>query len=98
MATHSNRRVRDVQLRVDVDLHPGWVSGADVELEPGDIVMCTDGRAEVVKILGSNRGTAADCSSCDSRRPERSRSSRPHRTSSPSRKADACRLILNGSA
>ena len=52
MATHSNRRVRDVQLRVDVDLHPGWVSGADVELEPGDIVMCTDGRAEVVKILG----------------------------------------------
>ena len=52
MATHSNRRVRDVQLRVDVDLHPGWVSGADVELEPGDIVICTDGRAEVVKILG----------------------------------------------
>jgi len=52
MATHSNRRVRDVQLRVDVDLHPGWVSGAGVELEPGDIVMCTDGRAEVVKILG----------------------------------------------
>lgn len=52
MATHSNRRVRDVQLRVDVDPHPGWVSGADVELEPGDIVMCTDGRAEVVKILG----------------------------------------------
>lgn len=50
--SNGNRRVRDVQLHVDADLHPGWVNGADVALAPGDIVVCTDGRAEVVKVLG----------------------------------------------
>ena len=54
MATYSNgnRRVRDVQLHVDTDAHPGWVNGAEVALQPGDVVGCADGRAEVVKVLG----------------------------------------------
>ncbi|MHB1170692.1 MAG: hypothetical protein ACYC28_15555 [Longimicrobiales bacterium] len=50
--SNGNRRVRDVQLHVDADAHPGWVNGADVVLQAGDVVVCADGRAEVVKVLG----------------------------------------------
>ncbi len=50
--TNGNRRVQDTKLHVDREAHPDLVSGAEVALRAGDYVVCTEGRAEVVKVLG----------------------------------------------
>jgi hypothetical protein len=47
-----NRRSVDPKLHVDAEARPGWCCGADVTLSAGDTVFCTEGMAEVVKVLG----------------------------------------------
>jgi hypothetical protein len=42
----------DLKLRVDADAHPGWRTGAEVALRAGGLVHCTEGPAEIVRILG----------------------------------------------
>jgi hypothetical protein len=44
------RRSEDV--RVDPALHPDWVSGIDRLPRPGETVLCSEGLAEVVRLLG----------------------------------------------
>jgi hypothetical protein len=44
------RRSEDV--RVDPALHPDWVSGVDRLPRPGETVLCSEGLAEVVRLLG----------------------------------------------
>jgi hypothetical protein len=46
------RRTPDLKLRVDTEAHPGWQSGADALPKVGDTVVCTDGTAQVVRVLG----------------------------------------------
>lgn len=53
MATNgNNRRVEDSKLRVKTEERPDWSSGAEVLPEVGGQVYCTEGVAEVVRILG----------------------------------------------
>jgi len=46
------RRTPEFKRHVDAEAHPGWRSGADVELRAGDPVCCTEGMAEVARVLG----------------------------------------------
>lgn len=48
----SGRRVRLDSLRVASSERPGWRSGAECLPDVGDQVHCTEGAAEVVRILG----------------------------------------------
>lgn len=47
-----NRRVDTQKLTVDETLRPGWLSGAETLPKVGDEVYCTEGMAEVVRVLG----------------------------------------------
>ncbi len=49
---NSSRRIPGSSLRVDGDLHPGWVPGTARDVELGESVLCTGGLARVVRILG----------------------------------------------
>jgi hypothetical protein len=44
------RRAEDV--KVDPILRPGWVSAADRLPDPGEEVYCSEGPAELVRVLG----------------------------------------------
>jgi len=57
MASHGNsaRRIRAEELRVDPTAQPRWVNGATRDLEAGVRVYCTDGMAEVVRVLGKTQ-------------------------------------------
>jgi hypothetical protein len=44
------RRAEDV--RVDPVLRPGWITAADRLPDPGEKVYCSEGQAEVVRLLG----------------------------------------------
>ena len=46
------RRVPEFKRHVDGEAHPGWLSGAGTVLQVGDQVLCTDGMAEIARILG----------------------------------------------
>jgi hypothetical protein len=46
------RRLSSTDLHVDPTTHPGWTSGADRTPCSGEQVYCTQGLAEVVKVLG----------------------------------------------
>ena len=46
------RRTPDLKLRVDTESHPDWRSGAEAMPAVGDNVYCTDGMAQVVRVLG----------------------------------------------
>lgn len=49
---NSSRRIGLESLRVASSDHPGWVSGSERLPSVGEQVHCTDGTAEVVRILG----------------------------------------------
>lgn len=46
------RRTPDLKLRVDAESHPGWRSGAEAVPVVGTTVYCTEGMAQVVRVLG----------------------------------------------
>jgi hypothetical protein len=48
------RRAEDV--KVDPVLSPGWVSAVGHVPEPGEQVVCSEGQAEVVRVLGRTNG------------------------------------------
>jgi hypothetical protein len=54
MSEHSNRsrRVSGHDLRIDLALWPGWVSASDQTPLVGDEVMCVEGSAQVVRVMG----------------------------------------------
>ncbi len=54
MSTHpqSSRRIHPESLRIDSAAHPGWKTGAEQMPSVGDQVLCTDGLAQVVRVLG----------------------------------------------
>jgi hypothetical protein len=61
------RRAEDV--RVDPVQHPGWISGADRLPVPGESVLCSEGMAEVVKLLGkTGNGRLLELKVADGRR------------------------------
>ena len=47
-----NRRLVVQDLRVDSTANPDWVSGLVRVPQPGEQVICAEGRADVVKVLG----------------------------------------------
>lgn len=49
---NSSRRITGSSLRMDGELHPGWIPGTERNVEPGESVLCTGGPARVVKVLG----------------------------------------------
>ena len=46
------RRQPDFKRHVDSEAHPDWRSGDAVALRVGDPVYCTEGMAEIIRILG----------------------------------------------
>ena len=54
MSTHpqSSRRIHPEALKIDTTSHPGWKTCAEQLPSLGEQVLCTDGLAEVVRILG----------------------------------------------
>jgi len=53
MATsHSSRRLRNTDLRVDPETRPGWTLPQDHTPRKGDLVYCTEGEAEVARVCG----------------------------------------------
>lgn len=49
---NSSRRITPADLHVDSDARPDWVSGADRVPGVGEEVFCTQGLAQVVRLLG----------------------------------------------
>lgn len=49
---NSARRLRNADLQVDRSAKPGWESGETRTPRAGEIVYCTEGKAEVVRVLG----------------------------------------------
>jgi hypothetical protein len=49
---NSSRRVSGQNLRVDPADKTGWVAGSEQLPAPGDEVQCTEGVAQVVRVLG----------------------------------------------
>lgn len=49
---NSSRRVRNADLRVDPEAHPGWLASTERVPVPGEHVYCTEGSAEVVRVMG----------------------------------------------
>jgi len=53
--TQSSRRIHLETLSIDRAAHPGWKTGLEQLPLIGDQVLCTDGLAEVVRILGKTQ-------------------------------------------
>ena len=51
-SANSTARIPRESLRIAADQHPGWASGADRLPAIGEHVQCTDGLAQVTRILG----------------------------------------------
>jgi hypothetical protein len=49
---HSSRRVSGHSLRVDMTARPDWIAATEQLVAVGDEVQCTEGLAQVVRILG----------------------------------------------
>jgi hypothetical protein len=49
---NSTKRIRDDDLFVSADKHPGWVAHSDHTPKVGDEVYCTGGEGVVVAVLG----------------------------------------------
>jgi hypothetical protein len=49
---NSSRRVSGHSLRVDQEGKPGWIAGSDQLPVVGEEVQCTEGSAQVVRVLG----------------------------------------------
>ncbi len=52
MLNNTSRRIKPADLAVDHEARPGWVTGADRIPTVGEEIYCTEGAAEVVKVLG----------------------------------------------
>ncbi len=48
----SSRRIHPESLKVDAAAHPGWLTGAQRTPVLGDVVYCTEGMGQVVRVLG----------------------------------------------
>ena len=57
MANNNSRAPRKDSLMVDPVLRPGWITGLERLPEPGEEVYCTQGQAQVVKLLGKTAGS-----------------------------------------
>ncbi len=57
MSSHpqSSRRIHPETLKIDTASHPGWKTGLEQMPILGDQVLCTDGLAQVVRILGKTQ-------------------------------------------
>ncbi|MGQ0561072.1 MAG: hypothetical protein ACT443_04265 [Gemmatimonadota bacterium] len=49
---NSSKRLDPRELHINGDAHPDWVSGLVKTPSVGEIVMCTAGLAEVIKVRG----------------------------------------------
>ena len=49
---NSSKRLRNADLRVDADAHPGWEAGNPRTPAAGETVLCTEGSAEVIRVCG----------------------------------------------
>jgi len=49
---NSSKRLRNADLRVDADAHPGWETAVERVPEAGETVLCTEGSAEVIRVCG----------------------------------------------
>lgn len=49
---NSTRRMRDDELVVSAENHPGWISAGERAFKVGDDVYCTGGEGVVVAVLG----------------------------------------------
>jgi hypothetical protein len=49
---NSTKRIRDDDLFVDAQKHPGWVAASDQTPKVGDGVYCTGGEGVVTAVLG----------------------------------------------
>jgi hypothetical protein len=49
---NSSRRIRKEDLKVSLETEPGWQSGEEQLPSAGSTVLCAEGMAEVVKLLG----------------------------------------------
>ncbi len=52
LSANSSRRIRSTDLHVDPEARPGWTSGAVRLPDIGERVYCTEGPAEVTRVLG----------------------------------------------
>lgn len=52
MFSNSSKRLKPDTLQISREANPDWVSGQDQLPSVGDRVLCTNGMAEVVKVLG----------------------------------------------
>jgi hypothetical protein len=49
---NSSKRVRNSDLRVDPEAHPGWATDGKRIPAAGETVYCTEGTAQVVRVVG----------------------------------------------
>ena len=49
---NSSRRIRKEDLKVSLETKPGWHSGHELLPSKGSTVLCAEGMAEVVRLLG----------------------------------------------
>jgi ribosomal protein S28E/S33 len=52
MNGNGSNRIREEDMYVNRDAHPGWPTAAERAVKAGDEVLCVNGEAEVVKVLG----------------------------------------------
>jgi hypothetical protein len=68
--TNGGNRPRNADLLVDANAHPGWVRASERLPLRGETVLCTEGAAAVVRILGKtdSGGRLLELSVSDGRR------------------------------
>ena len=52
MIANSSKRLKPDDLQIDRESQPEWLTGKDQVPRVGETVLCTNGMAEVVKVLG----------------------------------------------
>ena len=52
MLNNTSKRIKPADLAVHHDERPGWVTGSERIPAAGEEIYCTEGIAEVVKVLG----------------------------------------------
>jgi len=52
LSNNSAKRLRPEDLHVDKATQPEWPSGSETAIVAGDVVLCTAGLAQVIKVRG----------------------------------------------
>jgi hypothetical protein len=69
MSSYSGRPPRNTEITVDPNVRPGWITGAERLPSAGEQVVCTEGVAEVVRLLGkTGNGRLLELKIADGRR------------------------------